>query len=39
MSAQNNRKLLDEVRNFMRLYHYSIHTERAYCGWIKKYVQ
>ena len=39
MSAQNNRKLLDEVRNFMRLHHYSIHTERTYCDWIKKYVQ
>jgi hypothetical protein len=23
----------------MRLYHYSIHTERAYCDWIRKYVQ
>jgi len=27
MSVQNNYKLLDEVRNFMRLHHYSIHTE------------
>lgn len=39
MSAQNNRKLLDEVRDFMRLHHYSIHTERSYCDWIKKFVQ
>jgi len=39
MSARNNHKLLDEVRNFMRLHHYSIHTERTYCDWIKKYVQ
>lgn len=22
----------------MRLHHYSIHTERTYCDWIKKYV-
>ncbi len=22
----------------MRLHHYSIHTERAYCDWIKRYV-
>ena len=36
---QNNRKLLDEVRDFMRLHHYSIHTERTYCDWIKRYVQ
>jgi site-specific recombinase XerD len=39
MSGQNNRKLLDEVRDFMRLHHYSIHTERSYCDWIKKFVQ
>ncbi|MFH1489437.1 MAG: phage integrase N-terminal SAM-like domain-containing protein [Pseudomonadota bacterium] len=23
----------------MRLHHYSIHTERTYCDWIKKFVQ
>ena len=34
-----NRKLLDEVREFMRLHHYSIHTERTYCDWIIKVVQ
>jgi hypothetical protein len=39
MSTQKNRKLLDEVRQFMRLHHYSIHTERTYCDWIKKFVQ
>ena len=22
----------------MRLHHYSIHTERTYCGWIKRYI-
>ncbi|CAN2043725.1 Integrase/recombinase [Candidatus Magnetomoraceae bacterium gMMP-13] len=36
---QNNQKLLDQVRNTMRLKHYSIHTERAYCDWIKRYVR
>ena len=39
MSMQKNRKLLDEVRDYMRLHHYSIHTERTYCYWIKKFVQ
>jgi integron integrase len=39
MASKNNRKLLDEVRDFMRLHHYSIHTERTYRDWIKKYVQ
>jgi site-specific recombinase XerD len=38
MSTMKNRKLLDEVRDFMRLHHYSIHTERTYCDWIKQYV-
>ena len=27
------------VRKLMRLRHYSIHTERAYCDWIKCYRQ
>ena len=38
MSTQKEGKLLDEVRDYMRLHHYSIHTERTYCEWIKKYV-
>ena len=38
MSIQKERKLLDEVRDVMRLHHYSIHTERTYYDWIKRYV-
>ncbi len=40
MSIKNtsNKKILDEVRDVMRLYHYSIHTERSYCDWIKRYI-
>lgn len=37
MSTPKGRKLLDEVRDVMRLLHYSIHTERTYCDWIKRY--
>jgi len=37
-TADKDRKLLDEVRNVMRLRHYSIHTERTYCDWIKRYI-
>jgi len=33
------RNMLDEVRNLMRLHHYSIHTERTYCDWIKRYIR
>jgi len=38
MQSTKTRKILDEVRDVMRLRHYSIHTERTYCEWIKKYV-
>jgi hypothetical protein len=31
-------KLLDQVRNVLRLHHYSIHTERSHLDWIKRYV-
>ena len=39
MSTENKGKLLDEVRRKMRLLHYSIHTERSYCDWIRRYIQ
>ncbi len=32
-------KLLDEVRNVLRLHHYSIHTERSYVEWILRFVR
>ena len=32
-------KLLGQVRQVLRLHHYSIHTERSYVDWIKRYVQ
>ncbi len=32
-------KLLDQVREVLRLKHYSIHTERSYCDWARRYVQ
>ena len=31
-------KLLDQVREIMRLKHYSIRTERSYCDWIRRYI-
>lgn len=39
MSIQKNNRLLDDVKNIMRLKHYSIHTERSYCDWIKRFVK
>ena len=32
------KRLLDQVREVMRVKHYSIRTERAYIGWIKKFI-
>lgn len=31
-------KLLDQVRNAMRVAHYSYRTEQSYIGWIKRYI-
>ena len=31
-------KLLDEVRDLIRVRHYSIRTEEAYTRWIKEYI-
>ncbi len=31
-------KLLDEFYNVMRWRYYSIHTERSYADWIKRYI-
>jgi integrase len=31
-------RLLDRVREALRLRHYSLRTERAYTGWIKRYI-
>ena len=38
MSMSKDKKLLDEVRELMRRRHYSIHTERIYSEWIRRYV-
>ncbi|MEZ4526318.1 MAG: phage integrase N-terminal SAM-like domain-containing protein [Desulfobacterales bacterium] len=30
---------MDEIREVMRLHHYSIHTERSYGDWIKRFIR
>jgi hypothetical protein len=32
------RKLLDHVRDVLRVNHYSARTEEAYVGWIRRYI-
>lgn len=34
----NEPRLLDQVRNAIRLKHYSMRTEQTYIGWIKRYI-
>lgn len=40
MDAMESRapRLFDEVRRRMRLHHYSLRTERAYLGWIRRFI-
>ena len=39
MQSQDQQpKILDQIRSMMRLHHYSIHTERTYIDWIKRYI-
>jgi hypothetical protein len=38
MVKKSDSKLLEETKNIIRLKHYSIHTERTYCEWIKGYI-
>ncbi len=40
MSTQTSgKKLLTEMSDLMRRLHYSIHTERAYCDWVSRFVR
>jgi Phage integrase, N-terminal SAM-like domain len=35
---QGKPKFLDQIRQLMRLRHYSLRTEEAYVGWIRRYI-
>jgi len=35
---EQNKKLLDQVRDVIRLKHYSIRTEESYVDWIRRYI-
>ncbi|NKB24450.1 MAG: hypothetical protein GKR87_08775 [Kiritimatiellae bacterium] len=32
------KKLLDQVREILRIHHYSIRTEQSYVKWVKDYI-
>ncbi len=38
MENKKEKKILVEVREVMRRFHYSIHTERSYCDWIRRFI-
>ena len=38
LAAPPQPRLLDRVRNKIRLKHYSIRTEKAYVDWVRRYV-
>jgi len=38
-TQQSGTKLLTEMSHLMRRLHYSIHTERAYCDWVSRFVR
>ena len=38
-ASKPKRKLLDQVRDVMRLKHYSLRTERTYCDWIERFIR
>jgi hypothetical protein len=35
-SARKRKRLLEQVRDVMRLKHYSLGAERSYCRWIER---
>jgi len=37
-TTQPAKRLLDQIRDVIRLKHYSIRTEQAYCDWIKRFI-
>ena len=40
MSTKNFKStLLEDTKNILRRLHYSIHTERAYCDWITRFIR
>ncbi len=39
ISADKPKKLLEQMRDLMRLKHYSLRTERTYCDWVERFIR
>jgi hypothetical protein len=33
------KKLLEQMRDVLRIKHYSLRTERSYCDWVKRFIR
>jgi integron integrase len=38
-ASGKEKKLLDQMRDVMRLKHYSLRTERTYCDWVERFIR
>ncbi|MCP4296550.1 MAG: tyrosine-type recombinase/integrase, partial [Proteobacteria bacterium] len=38
-NKRSEKDLIPEVQDYMRRFHYSLHTERSYCDWIMRFVR
>src|SRR5205814_8745950 len=38
-AADKTKRLLERVRDVIRLKHYSLRTERTYCDWIERFIR
>ena len=38
-AADKPKKLLERVRDVIRVKHYSLRTERTYCDWIERFIR
>ena len=39
VSSGKSKKLLEQMRDVLRVKHYSSRTERSYCDWVKRFVR
>jgi site-specific recombinase XerD len=38
-AGRKQKRLLEQMRDVMRLKHYSIRTERSYCDWVERFIR
>jgi hypothetical protein len=38
-TSGKEKKLLEQLRDMMRMKHYNLRTERSYCDWVKRFIR